>query len=145
MGRQSMVHDCDNSVRGHRSCVYRGSSVSVVIKSIVVKISGEEKMSEKLPLDEIRAAALVRINRSERNFKLFLLAAFIVESLFLLCFIVLADMSNRMHILLLIATVSSYTIVVIGLFALGSHINRSVLRVLQAIELLKGSSESRPV
>jgi hypothetical protein len=99
-------------------------------------------MSEKLPLDEIRAAALVRINRSERNFKLFLLAAFIVESMFLLCFVLLADMSNRMHILLLIATVSSYTIVVIGLFALGSHINRSVLRVLQAIELLKGSSES---
>ncbi|HEX6732412.1 MAG TPA: hypothetical protein VF074_20510 [Pyrinomonadaceae bacterium] len=102
-------------------------------------------MSKKLPLDEIRAAALVRINRSERNFKLFLLAGFIVESMFLICFVLLADMSNRMHILLLIATVSSYTIVVIGLFALGSHMNRSVLRVLQAIELLKGSSESGPV
>jgi hypothetical protein len=140
-----MVHDGNNGVRDHRSCLYRGSYVSVVIKSIVVKISGEEKMSEQLPLDEIRAAALVRINRSERNFKLFLLAAFIVESLFLLCFLLLADFSNRMHILLLIATVSSYTIVVIGLFALGSHINRSVLRVQQAIELLKGSSESHPV
>jgi len=124
--------------------VYRGSYVSVVIKSIVVKISGEEKMSEKLPMDEIRAAALVRINRSERNFKLAFLAAFIVESLFLLCFLLLADLSNRMHILLLIATVSSYSIVVLGLVALGAHINRSVLRVLQAIELLKGSSESHP-
>ena len=98
-------------------------------------------MSEKLPLDEIRAAALVRINRSEKYFKLFFLGAFIVESLFLLCFLLLADLSNRMHILLLIATVSSYTIVVLGLFALGAHINRCVLRVLQAIELLKDSSE----
>lgn len=98
-------------------------------------------MSEKLPIDEIRAAALVRINRSERNFKLAFLAGFIVESLFFICFLLLADLSNRMHMLLLIATVSSYTIVVVGLWALGAHINRGVLRVLNAIELLKDTRE----
>jgi hypothetical protein len=98
-------------------------------------------MSEKLRTDEIRAAALVRINRTERNFKLAFLGAGVVETLFVVGFVLLADLSNRMHLLLLIATVSSYSIVVLGLFALGAHINRSVLRLLNAIELLKGSRE----
>lgn len=101
-------------------------------------------MSEKLQIDEIRAAALVRINRNERNFKLAFLAAAIIESMFIVSFLLLADFSNRLHLLLLIATVSSYTIVGLGLFALGAHINRGVLRVLKAIELLKGSSEVDP-
>ena len=98
-------------------------------------------MSEKLRTDEIRAEALVRINRTERNSKLAFLAAAIIESLFIVGFLLLADLSNRLHILLLIATVSSYSIVVLGLVALGEHINRSVLRLLSAIELLKGSRE----
>jgi len=101
-------------------------------------------MSEKLRTDEIRAAALVRINRTERNFKLAFLGAGVVETLFVVGFVLLADLSNRMHLLLLIATVSSYSIVVLGLFALGAHINRSVLRLLNAIELLKGSREIEP-
>lgn len=95
-------------------------------------------MSDKLPIDEIRASALVRISRSERNFKLAFIAAGIVETMFIISFLLLADLTNRLHILLLLATVSSYSIIVLGLFALGAHINRSVLRVLKAIELLKG-------
>ena len=95
-------------------------------------------MSDKLPIDEIRASALVRINRSERNFKLAFIAAGMVETMFIISFLLLADLTNRLHILLLLATVSSYSIIVLGLFALGAHINRSVLRVLKAIELLKG-------
>ena len=96
-------------------------------------------MSEKIT-DEIRAAALARINRSERNFKIAFLGAAMLEALFLVTFLLLADLSNRMHILLLIATVGGYSIVVLGLVALGEHINRSVLRVLNAIELLRGST-----
>ncbi|MBD0372071.1 MAG: hypothetical protein ICV60_14615 [Pyrinomonadaceae bacterium] len=46
-------------------------------------------------------------------------------------------MSNRLHLLLLIATAGSYSIVVIGLIALGAHVNRGVLRILKALELLK--------
>ena len=94
-------------------------------------------MSDKLPIDEIRASALVRINRSERNFKLAFIAAGIVESMFIIGFLLLADLSNRLHLLLLLATVSSYSIIVLGLVALGAYINRSVLRVLKAIELLR--------
>ena len=94
-------------------------------------------MAEPVKLDEVRAAALIRINRSERNFKLAFFAAALVEMLFVVSFLLLADLSNRMHLLLLISTVSCYSIVVLGLFALGAHINRSALRVLTAIEMLK--------
>jgi hypothetical protein len=94
-------------------------------------------MAEPVKLDEVRAAALMRINRSERNFKLAFFAAGLVETSFIVSFLLLADLSNRVHLLLLISTVSCYSIVVLGLFALGAHINRSALRVLTAIEALK--------
>ena len=94
-------------------------------------------MSENLPIDDIRATALSRINRSERNFKLAFFAPLWSRRSFLVAFLLLADLSNRLHLLLLIATVSSYSIVMFGLVALGEHINRSVLRVLKAIELLR--------
>ncbi|HKE58091.1 MAG TPA: hypothetical protein VKB46_15365 [Pyrinomonadaceae bacterium] len=95
-------------------------------------------MSESIDLDEVRAKALARIDRSERNFKLAFICAALVEALFLGAFLLLADLSNRLHLLLLIATVSSYSIVGFGLLALGAHVNRCVLRVLKAVELLKG-------
>jgi hypothetical protein len=98
----------------------------------------ELNMSEKIDLDAVRANALARIDRSERNFKLAFFCAAVVEALFLAAFLLLADLSNRLHLLLLIATVSGYSIVGFGLLALGAHMNRCVLRVLKAVELLKG-------
>jgi len=94
-------------------------------------------MAQRVNLDEVRAAALARIDRSERNFKVAFFFAAVGEFAFLVSFLVLADLSNRMHLLLLISTVSCYTIVGLGLFALGAHINRGVARVLKAVELLK--------
>ncbi|HEV8202931.1 MAG TPA: hypothetical protein VGP98_01765 [Pyrinomonadaceae bacterium] len=93
-------------------------------------------MAENVNLDSVRAAALARIDRSERNFKLAFIGAAIVESLFMVTFLLLADFSNRVHVLLLISTVSCYTIVVLGLVALGAHVNRGIARVLKAVELL---------
>jgi len=92
-------------------------------------------MVQNVNLDSVRAAALARIDRSERNFKLAFLAAAIVEGAFVVSFLLLADFSNRLHVLLLISTVSSYSIVGFGLFALGAHINRGIARVLKALEL----------
>ena len=94
-------------------------------------------MAQRVKLDEVRAAALARVDRSERNYKLSFYGAGFVEVLFILSFILLADLSNRTHLLLLISTVSCYSIVVLGLFALGAHVNRGVARVLKAVELLK--------
>ena len=97
-------------------------------------------MSQKGNLDQIRGEAMGRINRSERNFKLALLATAVWELLFLAAFVLAADLHNRMHVLLLLATVGSYTLVVLGLLALGAHINRGILRVLKAIELIANES-----
>lgn len=94
-------------------------------------------MSEKINLEQVRGAALDRIERGERNFKLALYAAAVCEALFLAAFILAADFSNRLHVLLLISFVGSYSVVLLGLFALGAHVNRSTLRVLRAVELTK--------
>jgi len=92
-------------------------------------------MAQNVNLDNVRAAALARIDRSERNFKLAFFAAAFVESAFIVGFLMLADFSNRLHVLLLISTVSCYSIVGLGLVALGAHINRGIARVLKALEI----------
>ena len=97
-------------------------------------------MRNPVQLDEVRAAALARVDRSERNFKLAFVGALVIETAFILSFLLLADLSNRLHLLLLISTVSCYSIVVLGLFALGAHINRGVARLLKAVELLRMNS-----
>jgi hypothetical protein len=94
-------------------------------------------MSEEIDLDAVRSGVLAQIERNERNFRLAFFAAVVWEGLFILAFILVADFSNRMHVLLLLATIGSYSIVVLGLVALGAHMNRGVLRVLRAIEFVK--------
>ena len=95
-------------------------------------------MSERINLDAVRGEALARVERGERNFKLAFFAAVLFEGLFLAAFLLAADLSNRTHVLLLLATVGGYTVIVLGLVALGAHVSRNVARVLKAIELLKG-------
>jgi hypothetical protein len=92
-------------------------------------------MAQTGDLDNVRTAALARIDRSERNFKLAFFAAAVIESAFVVSFLVLADFSNRLHLLLLISTVSCYSIIVLGLVALGAHINRGIARVLKGMEI----------
>ena len=93
-------------------------------------------------LDSVRAAALARIDRSERNFKIAFFAAALIESAFIVSFFLLADFSNRMHVLLLISTVSCYSIVGFGLIALGAHINRGIARLLKALEITHANVSS---
>ena len=94
-------------------------------------------MSKEKNVNEIRTSALDRIERAERRYCVAFFGAVAIETLFLAGFLLLADLSNRTHLLLLVATVASYTILALGLVALGSHVTRSTLRVLNAIELLK--------
>ncbi|HEY6137901.1 MAG TPA: hypothetical protein VI670_09080 [Thermoanaerobaculia bacterium] len=86
------------------------------------------------PLNGIRAGVLARVDRAQRNFRLAFIAGACIELAFLGGFLLLADMHNRLHVLLLISTVATYSIVILGLFALGAHVTRAVLRVLQALE-----------
>jgi hypothetical protein len=60
------------------------------------------------------------------HFKLAVFAGALVELAFLVAFLMLADFSQRLHVLLLLATVAAYTIVVIGLVALGAYLRRAL-------------------
>jgi hypothetical protein len=94
-------------------------------------------------IDTVRAEVLTRVDRAERNYRLAFFAAVALEGLFLAAFLLLANLHDRTHVLLLLATVTSYTIVVLGLMALGAHVNRTTLRVLQAIDALKPESGAK--
>ena len=87
-------------------------------------------------LDNIRETTLKRIEQTERNYKLMFVGAAIIEAIFLAAFLLLADFSNRVHLLLLISSITVYTIIGFGLIALGLHVNRNALRIINAIELI---------
>ena len=93
-------------------------------------------------LDAIRAAALDRVEKRERAFKLAFIAAAVVEGVMLATFLVLADLSNRLHLLLLVSSVLVYSTLALGLVALGAHVSRVGERVLMAIELLAGAGDA---
>lgn len=79
---------------------------------------------------------LDRIERSERSYKAAFFGAALVELLFLVAFVALADFKDRTQVLLLLSTVATYTIVVLGLFALGAWNRRNTLLVLKGLEAL---------
>jgi hypothetical protein len=85
-------------------------------------------------IDEIRGDVLARMDRAQRNFKLAFLGAAALEGIFMIAFLFLADFTNRTHVLILVGAVMTYSILALGLVALGAHINRAVLRVLHAID-----------
>ncbi|HJQ41422.1 MAG TPA: hypothetical protein VKB93_30140 [Thermoanaerobaculia bacterium] len=88
-----------------------------------------------------------RFDTTERNYRLAFFGGVVLEGLFLLLFLLCADLTNKTHVLLLIATVMSYSIVILGLVALGAHVNRTTLRILQAIDAGRegGGERGQPV
>ena len=102
-------------------------------------------MAEINHLNEVRGAALNRIDKSERNYKLAFYSALAVETLFLIAFVLLADFHNRIHVLLLLAAMAVYIILGLGLLALGAHVSRNTQILLRAIELIerKGPADDR--
>jgi len=85
---------------------------------------------------------LDRIDRAERHYKQVFLAAVGLEAIMLPLYLALADFSNRTHVLLFIAMVATYSIVCIGLLALGAHNNRNTLRILRAVQLAADARSS---
>jgi hypothetical protein len=90
-------------------------------------------------LDAVRAQVLARVDAAERHYRLAFLGAVALEAALLAAFLLAADMSNRTHVLLLIGTVMSYSTVMLGLVALGAHVSRTTLRVLQAVDAVRDS------
>ena len=87
------------------------------------------------PWNNARRNALDRIDRSERRFYLFVILLVAVEMLFLWGFVRLAEFSNPVHVLIFWSTVSTYTLLMLGLAILWGHVSRSTRLVLKAIDL----------
>ena len=87
------------------------------------------------PWNHASRNALDRIDRSERRFYLFVILLVAVEMLFLWGFVRLAEFSNRVHVLIFWSTVSTYTLLMLGLAVLWGHVSRSTRLVLKAIDL----------
>lgn len=91
-------------------------------------------MTDRSALDRARTSALDRIDRAERRYRIAFLGAVLFEAAFLGAYLLLADLHQRTHLLILLGSVGAYGIVVLGLFALGAHVSRCADRVLRAIE-----------
>ena len=89
--------------------------------------------------DEIRLATLASIDKHERLYKWAFIGGATMELLFCVLFMTLMNLHDRLHVLIFIATVSSYTIVIMGLIALGALSNRNAQRILRAIADNRGA------
>jgi hypothetical protein len=83
-------------------------------------------------------SALQHVERNERNHRLALLAGAMLEAVFLGTFLLVADFSNRTHVLLLMVFAASLSLLVLAAMALATFVNRHTLRVLMAVEMLRG-------
>ena len=91
-------------------------------------------------LDNIRMGILDRMERDERLVRYSIIGGALLEALLFVVAFRLLDFGNPLHKILFIFFTLSYTIVVLGLIALGAHISRTVGRVLVAIEAATPSS-----
>ena len=86
-------------------------------------------------LDTIRTSVLTRMERAERNMRLGIYGAALTELLLFVVAFRLVDMSNRLERLVFVLSILSYTIIVLGLVALGAHVTRTVGRLLAAVDV----------
>ena len=85
-------------------------------------------------LEQMRANALAKIDRAELWFRLSLYGALLFEGLFTVGVLYFADFHNRLNLLIVCCTGLIYMPVVLGLMALGAHVNRCTLRVLARLD-----------
>ena len=85
-------------------------------------------------LEQIRSKALDDIDRARRTFKAAFFGAVMFEGLFLLAILFVADLQDKLHLLIIFATGLIYMPLVMGPVALGAWVDRSVLRVLARID-----------
>ena len=91
-------------------------------------------MTSNVKLDQVRSSVLDKMERSDRNVKLGIIGAVLVETgLFAVAFL-MVDWTNHTERLLFIFSVMSYTIVALGLAALGAHVTRTAARLAAALD-----------
>ena len=93
-------------------------------------------MESQTPTQAV-AETLRRIETTERRSKAAFAGAFVLEGAFLAAFLLLADLRDRMHVLLLLTAASMLTLGALWGVALVGVVNRHTLRVLRAVEMLR--------
>jgi hypothetical protein len=88
-------------------------------------------------IDKARIDALEAIDRAERNFRYALIGGCLVEAALLTGLFLLADLKQRTHVLLILGFVGSYSVVLMGLVALGAHVSRVGQRILRALHEIR--------
>jgi hypothetical protein len=83
-------------------------------------------------MSDLARLTLDRIERSQRNFKLALAGAVLFEAALLGAMLLLTDFSDRVQALVFVAAVGGYTLIALGLIMLATHVDRTLLRALQA-------------
>jgi hypothetical protein len=84
--------------------------------------------------DNIRENVLARMDRHARVTRLAILGAALFESLLMAVALLRVDWKNETQVLLFLFFVLSYTIVALGLIALGAHVSRVGARIVAALE-----------
>jgi len=95
-------------------------------------------------LNEIRHGVLARAEKREKRYRLWIVAAGVIEAACLLAFVGLADFHDRTHVLLLITAFLVYGTLAMGMLALGAFTQSWCLRILRAIELSDGARLGGP-
>lgn len=86
--------------------------------------------------DDIRNGVLKRMEHEAAMVRVATIGAAAVEGVMLGLCLWLIDWNNRTHVLMFVMAVLGYTIVVLGLVALGAHVSRACNRVVAVIETL---------
>ena len=90
----------------------------------------------KHSVDAIREGVLRRMEQQARTVRIAVLGAAGIEALMLGIAINLIDWKDRTHVLLLVFSVLGYTIVLLGLAALGAHVSRASNRIVAVLETM---------
>lgn len=83
-------------------------------------------------MSDLARLTLDRIERSQRNFKLALAGAVMLEALLIGALLWLTDFGDRVQTLIFVSAVGGYTLIALGLIMLATHVDRTLLRALQA-------------
>ena len=81
-------------------------------------------------------ATLDRIDAARRHYFTAFFAAAFVEAAGLAAFLLLADLKDRTHVLILLAAVLTYGTLAFGLLALGVYTRWWALRIVRVVETL---------
>jgi len=93
--------------------------------------------AEAADLDTIRTSVLDRIERHARNVRFAILGAALAEAALMAIALLKLDFSNRFEVVVFVLFILTYTVIGLGLIALGAHMSRIGDRVLAALEGLR--------